>query len=325
MIARQMHHFSIAKCLTALGLTGLFGLSVFAGDAVAQNRSDEEVFVDLGRWTIVQRPASRSCELRLAPEGYGSLVYSKAKGRPGALRLDRTNAAYTSGESVAWSFDGTQFSGQLVNGRTYVPSSDSSAIEQQFRQAKFLTLLDSGQTVARISLKTSSAGFRLLNQCAEQWRDGVVAMPPERPATIARRTAQTPAAQRRLPPIPRSQPASQPASQAQPPARPTFQPTGPFPPNRVAKPINPGNWVRSDDFRRLNQRQFGNGTLRFTLVVDKRGRADECIVNTSSGSRDFDSRACRTLQKRARFEPATDANGDAKSSTYSSSVRVAVE
>ncbi len=317
MIAKHLHSLK-----TTLGTIVLCGALVLTTGAAAQSRQDEEVFVDLGRWTIVQRPASRYCELRLAPEGYGSLVYTKAKGRPGALRLDSPNSAYSAGGSVAWSFDDTQFAGQVLNGRTYVPSSDSSAIEQQFRQAKFLTVRDGDRTVARISLKTSSASFRLLNQCAEQWRDGVRTLPTTRAAPIARRTA-APAPQQRLPPPPRPQPRSKPPPQS--PSQPVFQPTGPYPPNRVAKPINPGGWVRSGDFRRLNQRQFGNGTLRFTLVVNERGRAEECIVNTSSGSRDFDSRACRTLQKRARFEPATDANGDAKSSTYSSNVRVAVE
>ncbi len=318
MIVKRFHILRNTFSLTAVA--GFIALA--PSGATAQSRQSEDVFVDLGRWMIVQQPESRSCELRLTSGISGSLVFTKYQGRTGALRLDGPGRGFTNGGEIAWAFDDTRFGGQLLGGRTYAPSSDSSAIEQQFRQAKFLTVIDSGQIVARVSLKTSSAAFRLLNQCAEQWRYSNQTFEPARTASITRRP-EAPVPQTRALPQPRTQPAAQP--QPQQPARASFQPTGRFPPNRVVKPINPGGWVRPDDFRRLNQRQFGNGTLRFTLAVNSRGRAEECIVNTSSGSRDFDSRACRTLQKRARFEPATNANGDVTTSTYSSTVRVAVE
>lgn len=290
--------------------------------AGAQNRGGGAVFVDLGRWTIIEHTRSRYCELRLNSSSVDGLTYIKSDGRPGRLRLGAGRSRSFGPSTVTWQFDETEFEGQVLGSGLYAPLSDTGRIEQLFRQAKTLTVRDGGQIVAQLSLKTSSAGFRLLNQCAEQWRiaraplPGAAvpqpsiarreAAPPSRPAATSRpAVAHRSAPERTLPP---------------PPAR----PTGPYPPNRELTALNPNDWVRADDFSRFSQSRLGSGTVRFSLLVNERGRVEECTVSASSGSRDFDSKACRSLQKRARFEPATDANGDARSARYSSSVRFAV-
>ncbi len=303
-----------------LAKAAALGALLSSTPAIAQNRGDEAVFVDLGRWTIIERPQSRYCELRLNSNSADGLVFTKADGRPGSLRLNGGDSRRYAQGPISWQFDNNEFDGQLLRGGLYAPATDSSLIEQQFRQAKTLTVRQGGQAIAQLSLKTSSAGFRLLNQCAQQWRFSVV---PSQPATapeptIASRTVTPPPrARRSLPPPPqaRTQPAAATASS---------RPTGPFPPNRELTALNPSDWVRADDFRRFNRTRFGSGSVRFTLLVNEKGRVEECTVNASSGSRDFDSKACRSLQKRARFEPATDANGDARSANYSSSVRFAI-
>ena len=305
-----------------IGLAKIAALATLFGTqpAIAQSSGDEAIFVDLGRWIIVERTRSRYCELRFNSSNVDGLVFTKVDGRPGSLRLNGGNSRRFAQGPISWQFDNNEFDGQLLRGGSYAPATDSSLIEQQFRQAKTLTVRQGGQTVAQLSLKTSSAGFRLLNQCAEQWRYNTApaqsTTPP--PPTIASRTVTTePRARRSLPPPPQAR--TQPAAAAAP-----ARPTGPFPPNRELTALNPGDWVRADDFRRFNRARFGSGSVRFTLLVNEKGRVEECAVNATSGSRDFDAKACRSLQKRARFEPATDANGDARQASYTSSVRFAV-
>ncbi len=310
--------FKPASWAGSFAIVACLGLACLADSpSAAQTRDSSTVFVDLGRWTIIERTQARYCELRYNGTDARGLVFTKSKGMPGRLRLNRSSGRGMVGGPVSWEFDDTAFEGQLLGRNSLAPTSDSSRIEQQFRQARTLTIREGDETIARLSLKNSSAGFRLLKQCAEQWRDGVVRMPSSPPPRIAARpavSAPPPPVQR--PPEPRVQTQPRPSTNA-------VRLSGPFPPNRALKPLDPGSWVRANDFRRFSQARLGSGAVRFTLLVNPQGRAEECTVNASSGSRDFDARACRTLQKRARFEPATDAAGNARSASYTSTVKLA--
>ncbi|MEM6474859.1 MAG: TonB family protein [Pseudomonadota bacterium] len=311
------------KSAIAGGVLGALALG--AGPASAQTRSGEMVFVDLGRWVIVERTDQRFCELRLKSNSVSSLVFAKSAGRSGTLQMvprTRLNASFVQG-SVSFEFDDTAFLGRVAGG-VYTPSSTSPELETRFRQARNLIVRHGGQVIANLSLKTSSAGFRLLNQCADQWRDGWTPRYARSRNTIARAPDPAPA-QTPAPTRPAPQTRSEPVVQTQqrdrtPPVRTA---TGPYPPNRALTPLRSSQWVRAEDFRRIPDLRGGQGVLRFTLLVNEEGRVEECAVNTSTGSRELDAKTCRTLQKRARFMPATDANGDARPATYSSDVRFA--
>ena len=300
-------------CAFAVGM-----IASMATPAEAQSGRDETIFVDLGRWTIVEHPSARYCEMRLRN---GGLVYSKRDGRPGSLRLSGSRSSFAGGE-VVFAFDDTSFGGQMIGSGVYAPTSDSTAIEQRFRQARTLSVRQGEQVVASLSLKTSAAGFRLLKQCSEQWRFPQFAAAETRTERVASRTTTTTPSSLRSEPRPRNTP---PAAQVQPSPQTQPQSSGPFPPNRALRPLNPANWVTADDLRRFSRSRRTPGTLSFTLLVDERGRAQECAVDQSSGSRDFDADTCRALIRNARFEPATDSNGNARQSTFSSNVKFAIE
>ena len=310
-------------CLKSAALGSALGALAFGSvSASAQSRSGEMVFVDLGRWVIVERTNERFCELRLKSSSVSSLVFSKSTGRSGILQLvPRTmlSSSFVQG-SITFEFDDTQFAGQVVRGGVYTPSNSSPELETKFRQARNLTVRHGGRVVANLSLKTSSAGFRLLNQCADQWRGGWTPRQTRTQTTIARAPAPTP-----MPTRPAAQPRSEPVVQPQQRERtpPVRTATGPFPPNQALTPLRSSQWVRAEDFRSIPDLRGGDGIMRFTLLVNEEGRVEECAVNTSTGSRELDAKTCRTLQKRARFKPATDANGDARPATYSSDVRFA--
>ncbi len=306
---------------TALAPILAFGCLGASETAMAQQTDGGSVFVDLGRWVVLEDPANRMCELRLTSDRQTIVRYFKRDGAPGSLRLQSRSGSFSSmfvGD-VTWAFDDTQFSGRLTR-NMYATSSDSSDIEAAFRRARFLTVNHAGRMVTRVSLQTSSAGFRLLNQCAQQWRfpnpftTGTTIARSDRSGSGGGRTF-TSAPARSAAPAP-SVSTRRSVPQAQPPV------TGPYPPNRPLEAINPNEWVRSED---ISSRRNAGGVLRFTLMVDPSGRAEECIVNQSTGSRRFDGRLCGLLQSRARFTPASDASGNPTRSSYSSSIRFASE
>lgn len=291
------------------GLALMLGIGLAATPAFAQSRpqAGEIVFVDLGRWTIYEATSAGYCELRLDSGINGSLAMRKRTGAPGSLRLVLNNANSAYGSDIVFAFDEVQFGGSLLGGNAISPSGDNSALEAEFRRAETLTILQGGATVASISLKASSAAYRLLDQCADQWREGFF---PPRPIPAITEAPRTPAPS---PPVARPEPKPQPAAPV----------TGRYPPGRAVTAINPSGWIRQSDIGRLPDLR-GDGVFTFSLAVNPEGRVEECTVLKSSGSRQLDGQTCRTLQSRARFEPATDANGNPVSATYSSSVQFAV-
>jgi len=82
---------------------------------------------------------------------------------------------------------------------------------------------------------------------------------------------------------------------------------------------NPQPWVTDDDYpsASLGRREFG--TVKFRLDLDARGNPTGCHVTGSSGYSDLDMRACKLLQKRARFVPVRDATGKGVSGPYDGS------
>ena len=98
-------------------------------------------------------------------------------------------------------------------------------------------------------------------------------------------------------------------------------PTQTFVP-RTAKPRNaPGGWATTNDYPSRDLREGNQGITRFTLAIDASGRVESCTVTVSSGFPGLDRATCDKVSQRARFEPATDGNGNRVAGTYSSAIR----
>ena len=115
------------------------------------------------------------------------------------------------------------------------------------------------------------------------------------------------------PPVLRVPPPAPPAPPPPPPPR--FQPKGPEPRG------NPGRWANTNDYPSRALREEREGITRFSVTVGTNGRVTNCRVTGSSGHSDLDQTTCRLIERRARFNPATDGNGDEVSGTWSSAVR----
>ena len=80
-------------------------------------------------------------------------------------------------------------------------------------------------------------------------------------------------------------------------------------------------WVTTDDYPSSAIREEAEGTTATRISVGADGRVTAYEVTSSSGNAALDQAACRNLQRRARFEPALDRDGNPTASTYTKRVR----
>lgn len=105
---------------------------------------------------------------------------------------------------------------------------------------------------------------------------------------------------------------------------PVTAPPAPATPDR-SRALRPrgreAEWVTTDDYPSSAIREEAEGTTGTRLQVSAEGRVTSCEVTSSSGNAALDQAACRNLQRRARFEPALDRDGNPTASTYTKRVR----
>lgn len=94
-----------------------------------------------------------------------------------------------------------------------------------------------------------------------------------------------------------------------------FQPRGAVPRN------DPAGWITTQDYPTSELRAEHQGTVRFRVDVDARGRAGQCTILASSGYSGLDEATCKYVSRRARFEPATNADGEAAAGSYMGTIR----
>jgi len=78
-----------------------------------------------------------------------------------------------------------------------------------------------------------------------------------------------------------------------------------------ATALNRAEWFKAADYPEAALYHERQGTVYVEFVIRADGTAADCSVARSSGHADLDRHACRVLQNRARFQPATDGNGNA--------------
>ncbi|MEO5708048.1 MAG: TonB family protein [Alteraurantiacibacter sp.] len=98
------------------------------------------------------------------------------------------------------------------------------------------------------------------------------------------------------------------------PPQPTYTPRPPVPAN------GPAGWVTNDDYPRIAIQREYEGTVVYQVDVSVDGRVQACRVASTSGHDVLDQEACRRIQRRARFRPATDRTGAMVAGTYRGSV-----
>jgi protein TonB len=115
------------------------------------------------------------------------------------------------------------------------------------------------------------------------------------------------------PPAPPPISIAPPAPAAPPPPR--IQPKGAVPKG------NPGNWATTNDYPTRALREERAGVTGFRVGVGTDGRVTSCSITSSSGSPDLDEATCSNVTRRARFNPATDGEGQPTTGSYTGRIR----
>ena len=78
-----------------------------------------------------------------------------------------------------------------------------------------------------------------------------------------------------------------------------------------ATALNRAKWLQAVDYPEsaLQHERQGTVSVEFDILPD--GTANGCTVTRTSGHADLDRHACRMIHNRARFRPASDADGNA--------------
>lgn len=90
---------------------------------------------------------------------------------------------------------------------------------------------------------------------------------------------------------------------------------------RVSPIGSPGRWLTYSDYPATMLSQGMPGIVNFRLIVDEKGVPASCHVQQSTNPEGFDKTVCNALMRRARFDPAVDANGNPMRSYYLNRVR----
>jgi protein TonB len=109
---------------------------------------------------------------------------------------------------------------------------------------------------------------------------------------------------------------------------PPFEPTiTPPPPPQISKArdaiAGPGRstWVSNEDYPPGALRVEAQGVVGINVAVGTDGRVTGCEVTASSGNDQLDQATCRLYARRARFQPALDADGNPTPSRHSDRIR----
>jgi len=84
---------------------------------------------------------------------------------------------------------------------------------------------------------------------------------------------------------------------------------------------NMGRWVTDADYKPRWLREGLSGQIKLDLTIGADGRVADCLIARSSGHAVLDEASCKLLTKRARFEPARDAQGKPARGTFSTTIR----
>ena len=94
---------------------------------------------------------------------------------------------------------------------------------------------------------------------------------------------------------------------------------------RPVKPLkSPGTWVVSSDYPRNMLSAGQPAIVEFRLSIGTDGIPVSCHIQATTRPKEFDDAVCGSLMRRARFEPALDAQGQPLNSFYRNTVRFAL-
>jgi len=98
----------------------------------------------------------------------------------------------------------------------------------------------------------------------------------------------------------------------------------PVAPRFAAKAARPkgamSGWVSDNDYPSADMRAEHEGRTAYRLSIDTNGKVTDCSITASSGWPGLDRATCDRITQRARFEPATNTEGERVAGTFTGAV-----
>lgn len=89
----------------------------------------------------------------------------------------------------------------------------------------------------------------------------------------------------------------------------------------LPKPLsNPGEWVVSKDYPKEALQSGQQAMTSFRMIVGADGLPESCNIQSATAGAGFRETACRAVMRRARFEPARDAQGNPRRSYWAETI-----
>lgn len=89
----------------------------------------------------------------------------------------------------------------------------------------------------------------------------------------------------------------------------------------AASPKNgPLGWITTEQYPSVALRRGWEGHGEYLLTIGTNGRVSNCTITQSTGRRVLDDATCKSVKRRARFNPAINSAGEKVSGTYSGKV-----
>lgn len=85
------------------------------------------------------------------------------------------------------------------------------------------------------------------------------------------------------------------------------------------------SWISGRDYPMEMLRGGYEGVVNFRLLIDAKGTATSCQIQTSTRPKEFDDAVCRIVMRRVRFNPALDAAGNPVASYYRQTINFRLE
>lgn len=270
----------------------LAALALVAGAGTA--RADE-FSVEVRGWTVVSLDGAR-CAMHQTFDGPGDteLLYTRDLAGNRILGISNANWSATPGQSYAmvYAIDGFGFSGDGTRGADFTGRKGFAArvgedFERRLAGGSSLRFFLDDKLVDHLSLSGSGAALAALDRCMARLRADQAAIERER-----KRWEHIPA---------------DPFAAAKPRAVPGAAPV----------PLgDPAAWLVAADYPARALREGRQGPVGATLAIGADGRVTGCTIAASSGSPDLDAATCLMVARRARFTPATDAQGAPASGSW---------
>jgi TonB family protein len=247
-----------------------------------------EVIGAHGDWQVFRD--SKSCGMTRDYDSPGETQMTVIKYTSDNVRIMITNAGWSAkrGElyDISYRLNRAAYGGAKAVGtagpdRGGFVSTFVAAFADDFAKGSALQVLLAGKEIERLSLNGSGAAMALVDQCLESLREASSAVDRER------------------------------GKRAQLPKDP-FAPA----PGKPAPIGDVSDWTALERYPPAALRERREGVTGFRLTVGTNGRVTNCRITRSSGHADLDQAACENARRKARFEPATDAQGKPVTGTF---------